>query len=201
MEDHIHVRSRGHLPHWERNQACYFVTFRLADSIPKQVLEKLESERQSVMRTAKQAGRELTVSEKHHIARFANLEKYLDQGFGACHLAKPQIAQIVAAAIQFFDTQRYSLFAWCVMPNHVHVVLRPFPGIELAAILHSWKSFSAKKINALLGAQGGFWEREYYDHLVRNEADLNRVVCYVAENPSKAGLKDWPWIWVGENLR
>ena len=82
------------------------------------------------------------------------------------------------------------------MPNHVHVVLHLSPQIDLASILHSWKSFTAKKINGLLGCTGEFWQREYYDHLVRNEGDLERVVRYVAQNPAKAGLANWDWVWV-----
>ncbi len=82
------------------------------------------------------------------------------------------------------------------MPNHVHVVARLFPGQTLATVLHSWKSFTAKRANLILGLHGAFWQREYYDHLLRNEEELERVVRYVADNPAKANLKDWKWVWV-----
>ncbi|HEY1422257.1 MAG TPA: transposase [Candidatus Acidoferrum sp.] len=107
-----------------------------------------------------------------------------------------QVARIVADAIRHFDGKNYRLLAWCVMPNHVHVVFTPLADHKLAAILHSWKSFSAKQANLLLGRTGHFWQREYFDHLVRSEASLNKIIHYVQHNPEKAGLKDWPWVGV-----
>jgi REP element-mobilizing transposase RayT len=82
------------------------------------------------------------------------------------------------------------------MPNHVHVVLRVLPGNKLADVVHSWKSFTAKQANELLGRRGSFWQREYYDHLIRDEQELERAMRYVSENPAKAGLRDWKWVWV-----
>ncbi|MBZ5704472.1 MAG: transposase [Acidobacteriia bacterium] len=138
----------------------------------------------------------MSFSEKCHIARIATIEKYLDNGTGACHLAKPRITQIISDALKHFDGERYRLFAWCIMPNHVHVLFQLFPGVELESVLHSWKSFTAKKVNCLLGLEGTFWQREYYDHLVRNDDDFERVIRYIAENSAKGGLKNWPWVWI-----
>ena len=80
------------------------------------------------------------------------------------------------------------------MPNHVHVVFRPIGNHQLAAILHSWKSYTANAANRILKRTGSFWQREYYDHLIRNEEDFLRIVRYVMNNPVKAGLRDWPWV-------
>ncbi len=80
------------------------------------------------------------------------------------------------------------------MPNHVHVVFQPLAGHGLADILHSWKSFTAKKANRLLGRLGEFWQREYYDHLIRDGEEFQRIVRYVGENPRRAGLRNWPWV-------
>jgi REP element-mobilizing transposase RayT len=195
VKDDIHVRSRGYLPHWERDHATYFVTFGTVDSLPARVIEKMLSERDSTFRTASQAGRAISPSEQLHLDRLTALDRYLDSGHGECVLARPEIADVMTSVLQFFDGQRYELLAWCIMPNHIHVVMRVSPGCELAQILHSWKSFSAKNINAALGSTGEFWRREYYDHLVRNEADLDRVVEYVAQNPQMAGLANWPYVW------
>jgi hypothetical protein len=90
---------------------------------------------------------------------------------------------------------RYRLHAWCIMPNHVHVVVEPFAGHELPEILHSWKSFTAKTANRLLGRTGGFWQDEYYDHLIRDTEEYFHAIGYVLENPARAGLRDWPWVW------
>jgi REP element-mobilizing transposase RayT len=89
-------------------------------------------------------------------------------------------------------------FAWCVMPNHVHVLARLFPGVSLASVLHSWKSFTAKRANTMLHRGGAFWQREYYDHLIRDESEFEYAVQYVFDNPAKAGLSNWPWVWVWE---
>jgi REP element-mobilizing transposase RayT len=195
----VAIRDRGRLPHWEKESATYFVTFRLGDSLPKSVLERIESERESVVKTAKQLERQLSPSERTRIKQLSTrvIEQYLDSGSGACHLKHSAVADIVADALRRFDNQRYRLFAWCVMPNHVHLVVRVFPGHSLAEFIHSWKSFTAKQANALLNRSGSFWQREYYDHLVRDEGEFERALRYIAENPAKARLQNWRWVWVG----
>ncbi|MCL5671668.1 MAG: transposase, partial [Acidobacteria bacterium] len=199
----LSIRNRGHLPHWERQGATYFVTFRLADSLPQATLESIEFERKDIVKTAEQQGRELAGSEQDRLDQLFSerVEQYLDAGAGSCFLAKAEIAEVVAGALQHFDGERYRLLAWCIMPNHVHVVFEPSPGNALADILHSWKSFTAKSANEILGRTGHFWQREYYDHLVRDSQDLGGVTRYVAQNPAKAGLKDWPWVWVPASQR
>ncbi len=192
----ITIRSRGQLPHWEAKDAVYFVTFRLADSLPQSALQVFEAERADILATAKEQGRDISPTEQRRLEKLFSerIEAHLDAGAGACHLAKRGVAKMVAEALRHFDGSRYRLFAWCVMPNHVHVVFQPLRGHGLADILHSWKSFTAKQANRLLGTRGEFWQREYYDHLVRDEDDFAHVVRYVAENPLKAKLRDWLWV-------
>ncbi len=194
----VKVRDRGRLPHWEKDNATYFITFRLADSLPKSVLERIESERQAIVKTAIGLRRALSADERTRIARLSTpvIERFLDSGAGACDLQNSAIAERVANALHYFDEKRYRLFAWCVMPNHVHVVARLFPGQTLATVVHSWKSLSAKQANRILGKHGVFWQREYYDHLIRNDEEFERAIRYVGENPAKANLKDWKWVWV-----
>jgi len=192
------LRTRGFLPHWETDNAIYFVTFRLADSLPRELVLQFYQERQAIEK-AKQIGTGTTAD----IARLNKLrailqkaERCLDSGLGKCHMRDPGIARIVADAIRHFEGERFCLVAWCVMPNHVHVVFSPSGEHQLKDILHSWKSFSAQAANRLLGRTGAFWQREYFDHLVRNEASLHKIKRYVQENPRKAGLHDWPWVGV-----
>jgi REP element-mobilizing transposase RayT len=193
----IKIRNRGKLPHWEMDNATYFLTFRLADSLPHSVLERLESEREAIIMTAHQLRRDLSADESRRIQQLStpSIERFLDNGAGACHLRIPTVANAIAATLTHYNGQRYQLFAWCVMPNHVHAVVRFFPGHTLATVLHSWKSFSAKQANQILGLQGQFWQREYYDHLIRNEEEFWRALRYVADNPASANLKNWKWIW------
>ena len=128
------------------------------------------------------------------------IEAYLDAGRAACYLNNPDVAEVVATALQFFEGRRYRQFAWCVMPNHVHSVFRPLPNWPLERVLHSWKSFTSKEADKPLHRTGSFWEPEYYDHLIRSEQEFNQYVAYVASNPLKAGLKDWRWVWVAPGL-
>ena len=195
--DDVAIRSRGHLPHWEIEGGTYSVTFRLVDSLPQPILDSIEFERQDIVKTAKQQGRELTAVEERKLAGLysKHVEAALDAGSGACHLASPKVANMVAGALRYFDGERYQLIAWSVMPNHVHVVFRPASGYSLEKILHSWKSFTSKEANKILGKSGEFWERESYDHLVRDAQELQRIVRYVVENPVKANLKNWDWVW------
>jgi len=194
----VTIRDRGRLPHWERDSATYFITFRLADSLPHSVLDQIDFEKKNILNTAHQLSRELSSDEQRRVAQLSSvrIEEYLDGGAGACELRDPKLAEMLREAFCYFDERRYRLFAWCIMPNHVHVVVRLFPGNTLAAVLHSWKSFSAKQAKKVTKIEGSFWQREYYDHLLRDEAEFQRAIKYVADNPAKAGLKSWPWVWV-----
>jgi len=194
----VRIRDRGRLPHWEKEGAVYFITFRLVDSLPKSVLDRIESERQATVTTANQLHRALSADERRKIQRLSTpvIEQFLDKGAGRCHLRNPVVAEEMANTLRHFDQRRYRLFAWCIMPNHVHVVVRLFPRENLASVVHSLKSFSAKHANRILGAHGAFWQREYYDHLIRDEEEFERAIRYVAENPAKANLRHWKWVWV-----
>lgn len=194
------IKRRGaNLPHWTREDAAYAVTFRLADSLPAAVLVQWEAERDDIVRRAAAMDRPLSVHERErlHVLHSERVERWLDQGHGSCSLRDPAVAQLVCDALKFFDGQRHDNHAWCIMPNHVHWVLRPRPGFELARILQSVKGFTGKRANELLGKPGGgeFWQAESYDHLIRDGEDLLRQIAYVVRNPAAAGMVDWPWVW------
>ena len=175
--------SRGYIPHWEAGEVAQAITFRLADSLPKEQLARWETELEALQEHA----------QEH--ARRKRIQQALDSGHGASALSKPQIGALVEGALLHFDGTRYRLHAWCVMPNHVHVLLTPLGGETLSAILHSWKSFTAKKASALLGQQGAFWATEYFDRAIRDEAHFANAVEYIAMNPVKAGLCGRPEAW------
>jgi putative transposase len=133
------VRSRGRLPHWEALNAIYFMTFRLADSLPQSVSREIEFERQDIIRTAPLMGRELSATEQKRLAQLFRhkIEARLDAGAGSCILAKPPIAKVVKDSLGHFEGIRYNLFAWCVMPNHVHALFQPIAAHSLSTILHA----------------------------------------------------------------
>lgn len=123
------------------------------------------------------------------------VEAYLDAGPRECWLRRPDIAQLVSDALHHFNARRYRLHAWCIMPNHIHTLVEPLAGNELPALLHSWKSFTAKAANRLLNRTDEFWQPEYFDHLIRNESDYAHALRYLLANPIAAGMSDWPWVW------
>ena len=192
----VRVRQRGRLPHWEKDAGLYFITFHLADSLPRPVIEKI-AERQRILDAAKRAGAHLLPEQEALIADFSpvKLEEYFDRGAGACFLRDPRVGEVMADALRFWEGKRYRLLAWCVMPNHVHVVCRMLPGQALSKVLQGWKSFTARKANLILGRSGVFWQREYFDRLIRDGDELNRAVRYVVLNPERAGLNEWKWVW------
>ena len=127
--------SRGYLPHFESNDVIQHVTFHLADSLPKDVLENLEFQLRSLPK------------EKQDIERHKRIEAWMDAGHGSCELRDPRIAEMVQNAFLAFDGKRYRLFAWVVMPNHVHTLFQPMDGWTVAKTVASWKKFTARKIN------------------------------------------------------
>ena len=202
------IHSRGYLPHVKREGASYFVTFRLDDSLPREVLLKFQAERAQRLQTllarrdpAKSepvpdptAETEETIDRDYH----RRVERYLDQGAGACWLRQPDIAELVANALRHFDGQRYLLSAWVVMPNHVHAVLWPMPNHLLGDILRSWKGYSAHEANQRLQRTGQtLWQPESFDHWIRTDQEKARIHRYVVNNPVSARLcrtpEEWRW--------
>ncbi len=191
---------RGHLPHLKREGGAYFVTFRLAGTLPAEVLARLKRERETIIAQALAAKRPLTWHEQQELFRWysSRVERYLDAGHGECWLRQPAIAAMMADVIRFHAGQRYALSAWVVMPNHVHAVVRPLPGWTLSKVLQSWKGFTARQANRLLGREGQpFWQKESFDHLIRDDEDHHRCCQYTTMNPVNAGLcaqpEDWRW--------
>ena len=184
----VQQTQRKNLPHWQQEGSTYFVTFRLADSIAqsrlqeyKALREKWQEHHQPPYNEVEQDQFEMLFSQR--------VNDWLDEGAGSCVLHNPDVAEIVADALFHFDGQRYVLDEWVVMPNHVHVLATPLPGFEIASILHSWKSFLAHEINKYLGKTGCVWKQESYDHIVRNQEELERIRAYIRNNPAKAGIK------------
>ncbi len=202
------VHSRGYLPHVKREGASYFVTFRLADALPKEVLLKFEAEQAERLRRWRQAmerGQPINDSEADINRDFRRkVERFLDQGYGACHLRRPEIAELVCSAMMHFEAERYYLGAWVVMPNHAHAVLWPMPNHLLSNILKSWKQYTSRRAQRLVGVEEGrFWQPESYNHWIRNDAEKARISRYIRHNPVKAKLcaqpEDWRWssAWMG----
>jgi REP element-mobilizing transposase RayT len=164
-------RSRGYLPHFDTTDAQQHVIFNLNGAL------------EGVMLAGDAAARRNAYDEG------------LDRGIGDCILRDPACAQIVQDELLRLDGQRYRLLAWCIMPNHVHVVVEPMA--DLPGTVRRWKSWTAREINRVTGRFGVVWQREYSDRFARNEKHLATMIDYVESNPVAAGLvglpEDWAW--------
>lgn len=172
---------RRNLPHGEQSGRTYFVTFRLADSLPRERLEQWQCQRDRWLRQNPPPHTEAQRREFHE--KFpARFEQWLDAGHGACWLRRPEMAALVEQALRHFHGQRYALGDFVIMPNHVHVLVTPLGDWTLEKILHSWKSFTAHEMNKLLKRDGQVWQEEYFDCLIRNEHKLEDYAAYIHQN-------------------
>jgi 5-methyltetrahydrofolate--homocysteine methyltransferase len=203
-EQTIDKRDSGHLPHWHQDGATYAVTFRLADSLPANVLKQYQAEKQKLLariQQAEDAGDTLAASKlqrelnEHYHKR---MDEALDAGHGACLMKRPEIATIVRDALMHFDGDRYHLGAWCVMANHVHIIIRPMGEHSLSSILQGIKSASSKAINQESGGSGTIWQKESYDHIIRDADDYWNQRAYILRNPRAAGLDHWEFVGEGK---
>ena len=174
--------DRGYIPHFDGGQISQFLTFRLFDSLPQSVIEEWREE------TSKLGEEGKTIFRK-------NVENYLDKGSGSCFLKDKRIAKLTEDSLLFHHTKKYNLTAWVIMPNHIHLLATPFEGIELSAIAHSIKSYTAHEANKLLGRSGQFWQHEPFDRYIRNRKHFVNVIQYIENNPLKAGLCAKPEDW------
>jgi len=187
--------NRGYLPHADIPGQWQFITFRLADSLPQPVLAGINLE-------IAQCSDQQQEPEKRK-----KIEQWLDAGLGCCALQNPRMAEVMLQTLQKFAGERYRLLAWCIMPNHVHVLIEAWQSLPL--IVQSWKSYTgrwalAHNAELGLGVPGKpFWMREYWDRFIRDEGHLNASVAYIHSNPVKAGLcaNEEEWVWSSAYLR
>ena len=198
---------RRRLPHWDVPGATYFVTSCLHGSIPARGLLQLADYRAELAARPRPAGRtESDWAVDRWKLAFTRAEQLLDDDPPVRWLADPRCARVVAAAVRHFDRVRYDLFAFVVMPSHLHWVFRPRAEATdhpvggrspRERIVHSVNRYTGNECNRLLGRAGPFWQHESYDHWVRDDDELGRVVAYVEQNPVKAGLvataAEWPY--------
>ena len=205
------LATRANLPHWNKALTCCFATFRLADSLPREELLKRferrgidlvsEAIRRSLLRedggeadssplVSEAIGRSLprgaergsALPSASHSAVEDAIQDYLDAGHGSCVLRDDACRQIVEDALWHFAGERYHLYAYVVMPNHVHVLFQPAEGRMISDIVASWKKFTARQINDVLGREGTLWQKESFDTLVRSERHFQDIVRYIKKN-------------------
>jgi putative DNA methylase len=172
--------QRGYLPHFDAPGVTQFLTFQLHDSFP----------------IARCAEVEFISKESNDSARRRRLETLLDRGHGKCWLRQKELAQLTESVLRDGNGHDYELLAWVIMPNHVHVVVNIWQ-VPVYKLINIWKGKSSREANQHLGRNGSFWQQDYYDTLVRDEAHLKRAIRYTEQNPAKAFLakaaREWPW--------
>ncbi len=172
--------EQGYLPHFDAPHVTQLVTFMLDDSFP----------------VTRRAEWEPILKEPDISQRRRKLEAWLDRGHGECWLHRPAVAEVVRDIITAGDGTDCRLHTWVIMPNHLHIVVDVMD-VPMARLVHLWKGRCGRTANKLLHRSGSFWQADYFDTLIRDEAHLKRAMRYVEANPVKAGLAKesaaWPW--------
>jgi len=206
------IYYRRNLPHIHPEGHPFFITFNLVDSIPREVAAELEAQRKRELQTVKNPNERYQIQKKY----FARYDDWLDRcQDGHRWLESENIAQTVADEIHKEDARLYRLLAYCIMPNHVHLLieslLQELPHHKgksaispIADTMRLLKGRTARYCNLALNRPGAFWHHESYDHYVRDEDELARIIAYILNNPVKAGLaqewKDWKFTYVNPEL-
>ena len=209
MPSHFYHRK---LPHYQPAEATFFVTFRLADSIPKDVIRRLKENHQLIKKGIL-AQKDLTEKERRELQYaaqkqlFADTDAFLDTNPNEPYWLKEKaVAEIVSEAIHYRDMKQYDLQAYTIMPNHVHMMMTLLPDAPvLFKVMQHLKRNAAKMSNKVLGRTGlAFWEDESYDHVVRDEKEFYRILNYILRNPIKAGFvkewQNWPFTFIKPEL-
>jgi len=204
---------RRNLPHIQPRGATFLVNFRLANSLPAEVIEKLRTEADQLEKNLlriKDSKEKLLLRDKAQRRLFAKWDDELHKSqSGPFWLKEDNVAEIVANAIHYHEGEWFDVEAYCIMPNHVHLVLTPYESSQIAdysltKIMHNIRRNSANHANKVLGRTGSFWQHENYDHFARDESELERIIKYVLYNPVKANLvkeqQDWKWAYCKYNL-
>lgn len=182
--------DRGYHPHFESQDHVQHICVHLADSLPKAIVDRMAAELRKVPPTQRTPEKESRVN------------AYLDAGHGDCVLREREVALLVQDSLLHFANTRYALHAWCIMPNHVHILMQPLNGITMSTSMASWKKFTGRRISEWRQRHrsqppGPAWHREYFDRYIRDEAHYRNVVAYIHQNPVKAGLvseaTQWEW--------
>lgn len=178
-------RSRGYLPHFDQPGLVQSITFRLADSLPREAVVEYERQLATLPADERRAEKEKRIA------------AFLDRGAGECHMRDPRVADMVENALLYFDAERYRLLCWCVMPNHVHTMIETFPGHPMDQVVHTWKSYTSNQAGRILQRRGRFWQEEYHDRFIRDDDHYANTFRYIEGNPVLAGLvtkaEDWRW--------
>jgi REP element-mobilizing transposase RayT len=190
--DEDYIRN---LPHIQPDNGVFSITYRINGSLPNSVIDHYEEEYEKQRNSP---GKNTQSGELF----FDIIDNYLDNSAKQNLLKSDTLAGIVADSLKFYENKYFQLIAYCIMPNHVHIIVNKnkYPKSSLTAIFGSIKGFSSYKINKELNRVGKFWNSEIYDHLIRSRGELVTQIKYILNNPVKAGLvndwKEWKYSYI-----
>ncbi|MGC9361959.1 MAG: REP-associated tyrosine transposase [Candidatus Syntrophosphaera sp.] len=201
--DTIVEKHRSHLPHIQLEGQIISLTWRLAFTLPKNILDLQEALKKDLEETDRNEASRLSNRYASYIKKLEELDTFL----GKCEvdglsLCADENARILISAINFHDNKMYDLHCYCIMPNHVHILVKPLLGkdgayYKISTIVQRLKTYTANMFNQHRGSRGKIWHRDYFDRYIRNPVDYRNVVKYILENPVKAGLvskaEDWKY--------
>ncbi len=199
-------QSQRSLPHWFQPNVATFITFRTADSMPKEVVRRWTEESIAWLQArgiSPILGGQLPEPDKLPSAIRTDYLKqrshrwhwHLDSCQGKCELRNRELAEVVLQCLRHFDSQRYDLDCAIVMPNHVHLLVQFRPGTTCRQQCESWLHYSAWRINKRLGRRGAFWQSEPFDHLIRSAEQFQYLRQYIAENGVHAFLPESDYLY------
>ncbi len=190
---------KRNLPHIQPIDAVFFITYRLAFSLPSVFYKNLKTRRQEFEYKLKLKSK-LSKKDKSRLCENYNKKIFdiVDQFIAGYvkspqWLKNPQIANVVVENLFKWNDIRYKLLCYCIMLNHVHILIKPLLKEErkpfsLTRIMQAHKGYTASQANKILQRKGQFWQHESYDHYIRDYEELLRVVRYILYNPVKARL-------------
>lgn len=209
----IKIYHKNFLPHIRPIGATFFITIRLKDALPQHTVRELKAEfeqkKAEIMeKYPDDSEKELYYESKRHFGRY---DHQLDhKPYGECYLKHPEVADIVVQELQKLDDKYYELQSYCIMPNHIHILIDTSIQLhgknidetnldeeytQLNDVLREFKGRSGYYCNKKLGRRGNFWQRDSYDHYVRDDTEWGNIANYIMQNPAKAGLvensQDW----------
>ena len=189
------IKTHRHLPHWKREGATYWITFRLADSLPKTKLASWKRERDIWLHWNPPPW-DPDTRDAYQRLFGERLEYWLDAGYGSCVLRRRDCRECVRNCLMRFQNERLCIHHGVIMPNHVHLLLEPLQGEDISTLLKGIKGASGRGCNSNLHSRGTFWMDESYDHIVRDREEYAHYVRYIDSNPKKAKLREGEFCFV-----
>jgi len=195
------IEYKRNLPHILPKDGVFFITYRVKDSLPLDLIVRLKndfknevSQAKEIILNSKVLRYKLMEIKKQY---FLDFDHFLDKYINKHNLTENKpIANIVSSSLHYLDNKDYKLICYCIMPNHVHLIIHKLKK-PLYTIMKVLKGYTAREINTVLNLKGSFWHAESYDHVIRSRRELHNTIQYVLKNPLKAGLtnsvNEWEW--------